>query len=147
MSVRITRNAMVTPSTTEMAAVEKAKTSELKTSVGMSAGMRMVRARIQLARVTWPAATGEADQKLPKMRASTGTRMTKPMITIRMVYTALMAFSVCIVSFPRPSLRGRPERSCPERDPGAWTCHGGSVSKPPGYRRYAVRKRKSWPEM
>ena len=101
MSVRTTRNAMVTPSTTEMAAIEKAKTSELKTSVGMSAGMRMARARAQLARVTCPAATGEADQKLPKMSASTGMRMTKPMTTIRMVYTALMAFSVCM---PRVSV-------------------------------------------
>ena len=52
MSVRTTRNAMATPSTTEMAAITKANTSELKTSVGRSVGMLMFSARTQLSRVT-----------------------------------------------------------------------------------------------
>ena len=68
--------------------------------------------------------------------------MTKPMTTIRMVYTVRMAFSVCMASglraVFRPVVPGTASRERGRRGPR---------SGPAGRPRYAVRRRKSWPEM
>ncbi len=81
---------MNTPKATEIVATKKAKKSEFRKRTGMVAGILMLRARTQLARVRVPPlATGESDQKLPKTRAQIGRRTINPMMTMRVRDTNL----------------------------------------------------------
>ncbi len=83
---------MITPRVTEIVATKKAKRREFRKRPGNVAGILILRALTQLARVRCPVGeTGESDQKLPNMRAQTGRKTVKPIITMRVATTTLMA--------------------------------------------------------